>query len=922
MKGSAGDGEPGGASQGPAPGTLSALLLEIAGGPDDRLGEAWGPALHPGSVVGRLELVRELGRGGFGVVWEAKDRELGRSVAFKAVRAGGKSELREERLLREAEAAARLSHPNIVTLFDVGRSEQGPYLVLELLRGRTLAERLAEGPLPLREATSVATEVAKGLAHAHASGVVHRDLKPGNIFLCQDGQVKVLDFGLAHAFGRRRQDGGTPAYMAPEQMAGAPEDERTDVFALGVMLFEMLSGKLPFPDAKALASSSPAPLLETSEAPALGELVGRMLAKEPVGRPRDGGSVQEALSSIRDALVPAGPSPAPVRVRRRLPRLAVMGLLAASLGVAIAGVLYIRKPVEAVPSPTAGGRITVAVLPFASLNQDPESVGLTGGLHDAVITQLSRLGGLQVRSRTSVMKYQGWTGGLRPIADELGVGLVLEGTVQRVGHRLVVNAQLVDARNDTHLWVTTLDRTSEDLFTLQSEIAQQVVEALRLTITPDERQALTTAPTRDKLAYAMYLQARQLRARATNFTSDSPGYVSLRVDAIGRMEQAAARDPEFALAFAELAGLHADIAWASDTADYRLHSAAARKAAERAIALRPGLPEANLARGLVLMQLEWRYAEAAEVLARAVAGLPSEGYARASLATALNAAGRWEDALTRYREAVELEPGIARYRENTSMICLALRDPTCAREAARQAALLEPANARSAVLPAVVEMRLTGDPTPVRTWLAGPGTRLPPDETIVEWRWYVRMADGDYVGALRAITEAPAELQPRFDHRRAQALRMHGRTAEARSALQAWQLTLEKRLSAPRDAWVEAKARAELACVRALLGDRGGAIAEARRAEALYSYERDPADGSEITAVAATAYFLAGDRESALERLTAIVRGRSQYPAGRIWTEWDLAPFHADPRFRALIASQGIDVSREPFAQNRPGANR
>lgn len=220
------------------PGTLTALLREIAEAPSPEP-ERLDAGLRPGLVVGRFELLRELGRGGFGVVWEAKDRELGRRVAFKVVRAGSRRDLREERLLREAEAAAQLSHPNIVTLHDVGRSESGPYLVLELLEGKPLAERVSRGALPVKEAVHLGAEVARGLAHAHGHGVVHRDLKPENVFVCTNGQVKVLDFGLAHAFGQRRQVGGTSGYMAPEQVEGAPEDERTDVWALGVMLFEM-----------------------------------------------------------------------------------------------------------------------------------------------------------------------------------------------------------------------------------------------------------------------------------------------------------------------------------------------------------------------------------------------------------------------------------------------------------------------------------------------------------------------------------------------------------------------------------------------------------------------------------------------------------------------------------------------------------
>ncbi len=312
----AGEGSASGSSPGVKPGAVTALLKELAQTPGEP-GEAL-PAVHPGQVVGRFELLREIGRGGFGQVYEARDRELGRNVAFKALRARSKLDLGEERLLREAEAAARLSHPNIVTLYDVGRCEQGPYLVLELLEGRTLAERRAQGTLSLREALRVAIEVAKGVAHAHAHGVVHRDLTPGNVFLCDDGQVKVLDFGMAHAFGQRKVDGGTRAYMAPEQARGAPEDERTDVFALGVILHEMLAGEFPYPDAEALSSSSPASELEVPEAPALGELVGRMLEKDPVKRPRDVGEVLSALTAFQRELERL-PSRGSAQVRTRRP---------------------------------------------------------------------------------------------------------------------------------------------------------------------------------------------------------------------------------------------------------------------------------------------------------------------------------------------------------------------------------------------------------------------------------------------------------------------------------------------------------------------------------------------------------------------------------------------------------------------------
>jgi len=300
------------------PGALSALLQEVAATPEQREIEL--PSLPSGTVVGRFEIVRELGRGAFGVVYEARDRELGRMVALKVVRPG-RAETGESKVAREAEAISRLSHPNLVTLYDLGHSDRGPYLVFELLHGRTLHERLAEGPLPVQEAVHIAVEVARGLAHAHSEGVVHRDLKPSNVFVTNRGQVKILDFGMAHAFGRRRVSGGTPAYMAPEQWEDDPEDERTDVFALGVMLYRMLSGEYPFPEDEGRWSSglAAAPKLDVPGATGLADLVGRCMEKAPKARPRDGAAFLAALTPIEDALrtKPADGAPPAHATRRK-----------------------------------------------------------------------------------------------------------------------------------------------------------------------------------------------------------------------------------------------------------------------------------------------------------------------------------------------------------------------------------------------------------------------------------------------------------------------------------------------------------------------------------------------------------------------------------------------------------------------------
>jgi hypothetical protein len=333
------------------PGTLTSLLNEVFRGSDPAQA-AWVDGLAPGSALGRYDLIREVGRGGSGVVWEARDRELGRRVAVKVMRArhGAKP---EKRLVAEAEIAARLSHPGIVTILDVGRSEKGAWLVQEFLVGRTLASKLDDGPLPLREALALEMKVASALSYAHGHGVVHRDLTPSNVFLCEDGQVKLLDLGMAQAFGRRKLDGGTPDYMAPEQAQALPEDERVDVYALGVLLYRMLTGRSPFrpetpPDRRL------APRLQTAELPGLGALVDQMLATAPGDRPRDASAVLAELEALDVTLPRTGSKtgPAAVRVRKRWPRgvQAAAGLALVAV-VGIAGIAFGRQGTTAVVLP-------------------------------------------------------------------------------------------------------------------------------------------------------------------------------------------------------------------------------------------------------------------------------------------------------------------------------------------------------------------------------------------------------------------------------------------------------------------------------------------------------------------------------------------------------------------------------------------
>jgi eukaryotic-like serine/threonine-protein kinase len=482
-----GNEKPGEPIEGLRPGTLSALLQDLVRCPEDERSGAWDRVLRPGLVIDRYELVREIGRGGFGVVWEARDRGLGREVALKAVRAGQRPDLREERLLREAEAAARLAHPNIVSLLDAGRSEQGPYLVLELLRGETLAIRLDQGPLAVREALRIGIEVAKGLAHAHEQGVVHRDLTPGNVFLCRDGQVKVLDFGMAHAFGRPKAEGGTRSYMAPEQAAGAPEDERTDVFALGVVLYRMLSGRLPYPYSPSKRARRAAPRqLEVEELPALGTFLARMTSTEPLKRPRNCAEVLAALTTFQHELEgspSSGTSGVHLRrrVRTRQATVVITGLLLA-LAVAVGVASRRARP----PASRTDGRILVAVGDVVNETGEPE-LGVLSGL---LVTSLEQSSRLSVMTRSRVLDLAARAGvktalGFdetvgREIGRTQGVAVLLLPAVHRLGTVYSVEVRGIDPRRGERLF-TFSDRASakEALLPALDNLSEQVRGALR-----------------------------------------------------------------------------------------------------------------------------------------------------------------------------------------------------------------------------------------------------------------------------------------------------------------------------------------------------------------------------------------------------------------------------------------------------------
>ena len=616
-------------------------------------------SLAGGTRVGTYQITGLLGAGGMGEVYRAHDDRLDRDVALKLLPSTWfADETAGARLLREARAAAGLNHPNICTIHEVGEAGGQPYIAMEYVPGEPLNAVLARGSMSLDSTLRYAGQMADALAHAHERGVIHRDLKSANIVITPEGRVKILDFGVAKRLpigdGAQTmtksgldltQEGtivGTLPYMAPEQLRGQPADARSDIWAMGVVIYEMASGERPFTGqtsfevTSAILERPPRPTGGTVP-PALGAVIERCLAKEAERRYQRAGEVRAALEVLTH---PRAGVEANLPARRRAWS---VGLLV--LGLALAGGLW-RSGIWKGPAPAT--RIeSIAVLPLANLSGDPAQDYFADGMTEALITDLSKIQALRVISRTSTLRYRGTSKALSEIASELNVDAVVEGSVLRSGDRVRITAQLIKAATDRHVWADNYERDVRDVIALQRDVASAIAGEIRARLTEPERQRLAIARPVNPQAYEAYLRGR---AEADRFTE--PG---LR-RAVNFYEQAIAVDPEYALAHAGLAQAYALLGGVLAFTSPVEYFPKARAAAERALELDGTLADAHAVLATVRLKFDWDWDAAAREFQRVFELNPSLADAHQEHGTYLEALRRFDEAVAARKRARDVDP--------------------------------------------------------------------------------------------------------------------------------------------------------------------------------------------------------------------------------------------------------------------------
>jgi serine/threonine protein kinase len=857
----------------------------------------------------------ELGAGAMAITYRARDTVLNSTVALKVIdRKIAENSGARSRFLREARAAAQIHHPNVARVSHYGEQAGECFYVMELVEGETLEQRVRrDGPMPLSLALEVTEQVTRALIAAEKCGVVHRDLKPSNIMLETDASgrvlVKVIDYGVAKVLApepnqdlEQTQAGfvGTPAFASPEQFSGGTPrqiDTRSDIYSLGITLWYLLTGSTPF------AASSleelhqkqigklPLERLKELHVPARCiELLKWMLAPDPKDRPR---SARELLTALDRCCARFTPE-----ARRRRHRLILTRSL---LGLGLAGVVAF---IWFQQNRRVSGEVerSIAVLPFESLSSNADDAYFAAGLQDEILTNLAKLSDLKVISRTSTAKYKSKPENLKTLAQELGVGTVLEGSVQREADKIRVNVQLIDARSDTHKWASSYDRDTKDLFAAESEISQEIAGQMKAKLSPSEASRLASVPTRDPEAYDLLLRGEYEEQQAAS-TLKRESFDR----AISCYRQALARDPNFAVAAARLAGVqisrHSSIARLSDS-----ELAGTKALAERAIALAPNLAEGHLALGDYYARGKRDNANAAKEFQRALELEPNNAKALEFAAYNYRRHGNWDRALKEMLKCEQRDPrnGVL-VAQIAGSYCNLRRWNEAKREASRAVAL-DPNSLLGARTLVNTALNGSGDIAEAKRLIANspPNTKIS-DFTILgnlPTAAYLHVIERDYAGALQ-LCEGEVADPNENRARMAARVAIHLLAGDTYPDLEKARESIETRLRSQAD---DAAAMTQLAWVNLALKQNADAIRLARQGSETVPLEKDAISGAVLLAGLAQIQARANDPSGAvksLQRLLSVPIGYYISIQGlKLDPVWD--PIRGDSGFQQLLAGKEL----------------
>jgi len=863
---------------------------------------------------GDYELLEEIGRGGQGVVFRARQKSLNRTVALKVIGLGHwATEAHIRRFRLEAEAAAGLDHPRIVPIYEIGERDGACYFSMKCIDGGQLDQVIARNQISIRHAAELIAELARTVQYAHERGILHRDIKPGNILLDTKGEPHLTDFGLArlvegeNTITRTIEVLGTPSYITPEQAAGgATQSTRaTDVYGLGAVFYQLLTGQPPFAGGTTfetirlvLEAEPRHPRLWNPKIDRdIATICLKCLEKDPQRRYSSALELAEDLERwSRHESIRARRTGVFTRVRKWMRRHPAMAMLIPLLVcfITFTGVMFWRNG----PTRPPGG---IAVLPFENVSGDKEDAIFADGIQDDVLTKLAKIAGLKVISRTSVMQYRGMQN-TRKIGQALNVSYMLEGSVRKSEGRIRLNAQLIDARTDQHVWAEQYDRDLTDVFAIQSELAQNIASQLSAKITRAEKAAIEQRPTQDLEAYQLYFRAKALATGSS--LPDDPAAIERLAQAVDLLEKAVRRDPNFALAYCLLTETNLSLYWIPGRADLARRSRA-EAALHAAQGLAPDAGETHLAQALFYHYGNRDYDHALEELDVAARSLPNNADVFRTSALIERRLGRWAEALRHFSRANELDPRDPQSLTQMVLTYVILRHYAEADQTADRALAAFPETADQ-FWKLKSELALAqGDIGRARAAVGriSAGNAFPwlrfrifcyernyaEAERLSVSRWQAK-DDSNYVRFLALLPALAARAQGADDKMRSYLL----------TARQGYEPLLRNE--------PDPNVLSDLGIIDAGLGRKEDALRESQRAVELRPITRDALEGPEYATNLAIVYAWTGERDRAIEQLSAVVKSPNGPTFGALKLDplWD--DLRDDPRFEKILAEAAKPV--------------